>query len=346
MHSSIVLLAKPAGITSFTSLFGVKRALSTKKVGHTGTLDSFADGLLVVLTGSMTRLVPHITALSKTYQAVITFGEETDTLEVTGQVVQTAPLPTKEAFLAAVEQWKGDILQEPPVFSALHVDGARASDLARRGHDITLEKRPVSIYESKVLDMELVTENGVDYVRHALLESVVSKGTYIRALARDIARSAGSCGHLIGLRRTGVGIFKLEHAAGYESLPPMTIAHALAQKDILEDDPHIKQVMDSLFTPAALQGIIDRAVTLDRETAVLCGLPPVTLKNSFHESYNNGIRITPGFFLEGRQILDQYKATAPADPPKYAVFLEDTDEFCGLVSVINNHFKYEFVNKD
>ncbi len=350
MHSSIVLLAKPAGITSFTSLFGVKRALATKKVGHTGTLDSFADGLLVVLTGSMTRLVPHITALSKTYQAVIAFGQETDTLELTGHVIKTTGLPEKDAFLEAVKQWTGSVMQEPPVFSALHVDGARASDLARRGRDVTMEKRPVTIHSSKILDMQTIMENGVEKVQYAVLECEVSKGTYIRSLARDIACSAGSCAHLIALRRTGVGIFKLENAAGAGKLPEFTISHALSQKEILEDDPYIKSVLDSLFTPESLSEITEMAVSLDRQTAFLCGLKGITLKKDKHELYNNGIKITPGFFLEGRQFLDEWKQYqvngGTGDSPKYAVFLEETDDFCGLVSIKNNHFYYEFVNKD
>ncbi len=346
MHSSIVLLSKPSGITSFNALFGVKKALSTKKVGHTGTLDSFADGLLVVLTGTMTHLVPHITALSKTYQAVIAFGEETDTLEPTGTVVKTAPLPTTESFLKAVTQWTGNLMQEPPVFSALHVGGARASDLVRRGHEVTLEKRPVTVFSSNVISLQTVENNGIEYVKYAIIETEVSKGTYIRSLARDIAYTAGSCCHLIGLRRTKVGNFSLENAANYAKLPELTVEHALSLQSTLSDDATIRSVLDSLFTQDSLSDIAAKSVSLDRQTAALCGLTPLTLLPEYLDSYNNGIRISPSFFDEGRQILAEYKRLTPSESPEFAVFLKNDDIFCGVVSVVNNHFKYEFVNKD
>ncbi len=129
----IVLFAKLPGKTSFSSLYTIKHALHTKKVGHTGTLDSFAQGLLVVMTGSHTRLAQRVTAFDKKYEAIIQFGSETDTLDLFGKVIKTKELPTKNNVIKAVEKFCGDLMQSPPSFSAVHVNGKRASDLARAG---------------------------------------------------------------------------------------------------------------------------------------------------------------------------------------------------------------------
>ena len=201
--SGIVLLAKQAGLTSFSSLSSVKRALSTTKVGHTGTLDSFADGLLVVLVGKLTHLVPHITNFDKTYIALVEFGSETDTLDPTGQVIKTGKIPTREEVEAVLPQFLGEIEQVPPAYSALHVDGKRASDLMREGKAVELKARKITISSIKLLDF---------YDNFARIEVSCSKGTYIRSLARDIASACGSVAHLKELKRTRVGPFKLEDA--------------------------------------------------------------------------------------------------------------------------------------
>ena len=220
MRGGIVLFAKRPGVTSFSSLFSIKRALGTKKVGHTGTLDSFASGLLVVCTGSLTRIASHITSFNKTYDAVIEFGVETDTLEYTGKIVNTAPLPKKDDVLSAIKQYTGDILQTPPLFSALHINGERASDIARSGRSAEMPSRPVTVFASEA--EEFLFEAG-DRVKAVRVRFSVSKGTYIRSLARDIGSCCKSAAHLAGLRRLSVGSFRLEDAAGFSSLAPFTI---------------------------------------------------------------------------------------------------------------------------
>ncbi|MBQ9206520.1 MAG: tRNA pseudouridine(55) synthase TruB [Treponema sp.] len=207
--SGIVLLAKQAGKTSFSSLSSVKRALGTTKVGHTGTLDSFAEGLLVVLVGHLTHLVPHITNFSKTYEALIEFGTETDTLDPTGQVVKTGKIPTKEEVASVLGEFWGETEQVPPAFSALHVDGKRASDLAREGKSVELRARKITISSIRLLDFS---------DKWARIEVSCSKGTYIRSLARDIAAKCGTVAHLKELRRTRVGPFELKDAVAEESL--------------------------------------------------------------------------------------------------------------------------------
>ena len=220
MRGGIVLFAKRPGVTSFSSLFSIKRALGTKKVGHTGTLDSFASGLLVVCTGSLTRLASYITSFNKTYDAVIEFGVETDTLEYTGKIVKTAPLPKKDDVLSAIKHYTGDILQTPPLFSALHINGERASDIARSGRSAEMPSRPVTVYASEA--EEFLFEAG-DRVKAVRVRFSVSKGTYIRSLARDIGSYCKSAAHLAGLRRLSVGSFRLEDAAGFSSLAPFTL---------------------------------------------------------------------------------------------------------------------------
>lgn len=248
--SGIILYDKKIGITSFQSLGVIKRALGTKKIGHTGTLDSFASGLLVVCVGSLTRLASHITAFDKEYEAEITFGAETDTLELTGNVIKTASLPTEENFRKAVLQFTGVIDQTPPQFSAIHVDGKRASEIMRSGENVELPSRKVTVYKAEIknivyedlpADSSSVDSSSVDrknagtdgknpsanLVRSATVYFSVSKGTYIRSLARDIANACGSAGHLTSLRRTKVGSFSVEDAVSenddiFSALNPMT----------------------------------------------------------------------------------------------------------------------------
>ena len=162
-QSGILLFAKQPGPTSFSAIGSVKRALNTTKVGHTGTLDSFAQGLLVVCIGPLTKLAGNITAFDKTYKAVLKFGEETDTLEFTGNTIRTAPLPTKQALEDAVKKFTGPIMQRPPAFSAIHVNGKRASDLAREGKAQELPARPVTVYSAEIEDLRLTPQGLVQY---------------------------------------------------------------------------------------------------------------------------------------------------------------------------------------
>ncbi|MCR5047150.1 MAG: tRNA pseudouridine(55) synthase TruB [Treponema sp.] len=221
--SGIILYDKEPGITSFSSLGKIKKVLGTKKLGHTGTLDSFAQGLLVVCVGSLTRLAGLITAFDKEYEALIVFGEETDTLDPTGQVVKTAPLPTLDALKESLNKFTGKLMQRPPEFSAIKIGGKRASDLTREGKAAVIPERPIEVYQNELLDAQ--TKDGL--VQSARVRFLVSKGTYIRCLARDIALDLNSAAHLKELKRTRVGSFLLKDAANKDtisgqSLAPMT----------------------------------------------------------------------------------------------------------------------------
>lgn len=192
---------KAEGVTSFRSLSGIKKEHRGEKVGHAGTLDRFASGLMVILIGGATRLNPAFSSFDKEYIARIRFGEETDTLDPEGEVIARAPVPSEEDVAAVLPRFRGEQEQIPPVYSALHVGGRRAYEEARRGRSIEMAPRRIAISS-----IEMLSFTG----REAVIRASVSKGTYIRSLARDIARAAGSCAHLSGLRRLRIGPWRLE----------------------------------------------------------------------------------------------------------------------------------------
>jgi tRNA pseudouridine55 synthase len=181
--SGIILLDKEPGCTSFQALSGLKRKLGTRHIGHAGTLDKFAEGLLVVLVGPCTRLAPLLQGLDKEYVARIRFGIETDTLDPEGEPVAEAPVPELETIQSAFPKLTGEILQVPPAYSAVHVKGARASKLARKGLTPELTARTVRINRIDLL--------GYD-PPDLMIRVSCSKGTYIRSLARDLALLCGS----------------------------------------------------------------------------------------------------------------------------------------------------------
>ena len=203
-----LLFNKMPGINSFKSLQPVKKALKTPKVCHTGTLDRFAQGLLVILTGRAVKLSSYFTGCDKEYRAILRFGEETDTLDPEGKVIAGAPVPERRELEAALPDFTGEILQAPPNYSAIHINGRRAHELARAGAEIEMKKRPVNIYRLSLVSWD---------PPHAELEVHCSSGTYIRSLARDLALAIGSRAHLRFLKRTKVGNFLLENALSLPS---------------------------------------------------------------------------------------------------------------------------------
>ncbi len=222
-RSSFLLLHKPTGITSFASLAPVKRVLG-KKVGHAGTLDKFAEGLMVVLTGSFTKLNVLVSNLDKRYIATIKFGIETSTLDPEGEIIGTGPVPTLEVIEQALaHSYQGTIDQRPPQYSAIHIDGKRAHALARSGHDFEVPSRQVTLYETTIIDWK---------PPFLTLEVHCSKGTYIRSLARDIAQTCNSRGHLVALTRTAIGPYRLEDAIDFISAPTL-LEHAETSIDRL-----------------------------------------------------------------------------------------------------------------
>lgn len=207
----ILLLDKPSGMTSFDVLRRLRRVLRTKKLGHAGTLDPFASGLLVVCVGDYTRFAGYLTDDSKVYEADVALGVVTNTDDLEGEVLVEQPLPLgwQRELESVLENYRGPISQVPPQFSAIHIDGKRAYALARKGEEVEIPARDVVI-ESLVLTD--VAEDGFRFRVRA------SKGTYIRALARDIGKDLGCGGHLRGLRRVTSGPFGVEDAWTLEAL--------------------------------------------------------------------------------------------------------------------------------
>ena len=299
MRGGIVLFAKRPGVTSFSSLFSIKRALGTKKVGHTGTLDSFASGLLVVCSGSLTRIASYITSFHKTYDAVIEFGVETDTLEYTGKIVKTAPLPKKDDVLSAIKQYTGDILQTPPLFSALHINGERASDIARSGRSAEMPSRPVTVYASEA--EEFLFEDG--RVKAVRVRFSVSKGTYIRSLARDIGSCCKSAAHLAGLRRLSVGSFRLEDAAGFSSLAPFTIQSVYQTISDMQKIQSACKAGASEHTPhsgeAEQSEVREKMQTMTALLAAECGFGTAHIFPEYEDDFKHGRPLFSSMFEKG-----------------------------------------------
>ena len=317
----IVLLAKRPGPTSFASLNSVKKSLNTTKVGHTGTLDSFAQGLLVVCIGRLTKLAGNITAFDKSYQAVIHFGQETDTLEYTGNVIKEAPLPAEDNLRAAVEKISKQTMQVPPAFSAIHINGERASDLARKGSQTEIPSRPVKIYKAEIKELKANNEGLIEY---ALIDFSVSKGTYIRSLARDIAYECGSAAHLTGLYRTKVGNFKVEDAAGLATLKPFTIDSAIEQASGYKSEEPVKKPFVMTPEEQALQEEIrNKLLSFDSTTAAECGFESINIATPAAQAdFFNGKKITTSMFTRN------IKEFAPNT--QLAVFNEN-NQFLGLI---------------
>jgi len=207
-RSSILLVCKPPGITSFASLYPVKRKID-KKVGHAGTLDKFAQGLMIVLTGSFTKLNPMFSNMDKSYIATIHFGVETSTLDPEGEVVDTQNIPDLESIKRALEEnFTGAIMQAPPQYSAVHIEGVRAHKLARKGTTVEMIPRPVVIHATEILEWQPPLLK---------IKVVCSKGTYIRSFARDLGHAAGSCASLSLLERTSIGPFSSNEAVDPEN---------------------------------------------------------------------------------------------------------------------------------
>lgn len=239
--TGMVLIHKPAGQTSFKTLGFYKRWFNTTRLGHTGTLDLFATGLMLALVGSATRLNRYLVLADKTYHATFCFGAETDTLDPEGRVVRTAPIPDLATIEAALPALRGCIQQIPPDYSAIHVAGKRAYERVLAG-----EKPALAAREVEVKRLELTGWDGTN------LQVAVdcSKGTYIRSLARDLGLLCGSAAYVSALQRTKVGPYCLEDAhdplsglapsllTGAELLRGMAMASELVDPSRIDDILH------------------------------------------------------------------------------------------------------------
>ena len=263
-----MLVDKPAGITSHDVVNAARHALGTRRIGHGGTLDPFATGLLVLLVGHATRLLPYLDGEPKVYDATIGFGAETDTDDMTGSVVRTASLPEPASVRAAIASLTGELDQVPPAYSAKQVDGRRAYDVARRGGALSLEPVRVMVHDWVIRDLT-----------PARLEATITcgGGTYIRALARDLGRLCDSAAHLVALRRTQSGSFRVSDAMSMDAmrsgeaapLPPLSALPHLPTVSLSPADVgHVRQGRAVLApdqdggAPANKSAMIDDAARL------------------------------------------------------------------------------------
>jgi tRNA pseudouridine55 synthase len=248
-----VVLDKPYGMTSTQAVGAMKRIFGTPKAGHAGTLDPLASGMLPIALGEATKTVPYVMDGDKLYRFTVRWGEETTTDDAEGEVVRASDhRPTAEEIDAVLGEFEGEILQTPPAFSAIKVDGERAYDLARAGETFELEARPVTVHR-----LDLVDCPDADT---AVFEAECGKGTYVRAIARDMGRRLGTAGHVIELRRLVVGPFGEEDMVSLDTLQ----AALEADGDAL-----------SLLTPieAALANLPQLDVTSDQAVRLRNGNP-------------------------------------------------------------------------
>jgi tRNA pseudouridine55 synthase len=207
----VLLVDKPAGPTSFDVIAKLRKSLGTRSLGHTGTLDPLASGLLVVLAGRFTRLSAHLTTDDKRYLARVTFGTRTSTDDREGEVIEEgdASALTEDAVRAAVAARVGTQEQVPPMYSAISQGGERLYEKARRGEQVEVPSRTITLHELQVIGWDSP---------HVDVDVLCSKGTYIRALARDLGSDLGVPAHLGGLRRTAAGAYSLQDATTLEDL--------------------------------------------------------------------------------------------------------------------------------
>jgi tRNA pseudouridine55 synthase len=244
----IIIIDKPGGITSAEVVRRIKAKVKPARVGHLGTLDPFATGVLPIMIGEATKLAPMLEGGDKVYEGTIKLGTETNTLDRDGKVIRKAPVPTLEsARLADVaRQFTGKIDQVPPVFSAIKREGVRMYKLARKGDPQELEPPPIRPVEIRQLSLEYADSNEIRLV------AICSPGTYARALARDIGIALGTVAHLKELRRTRSGHFAIADAirladaltlSGDKSLPLISLRDALSDLAELEVDADTEQLL-------------------------------------------------------------------------------------------------------
>lgn len=235
--SGWLVVDKPAGLTSTSVVNKVRWAFDAKKAGHAGTLDPDATGLLAIALGEATKTVPYVTDALKAYTFTMRLGQATNTDDADGEVIASSDLrPSDEDIAAALPGFQGDIMQVPPAFSAVKIDGERAYAKARAGEEVELAARPLFV--------ENLSMTGRPDVDHANLEMVCGKGGYVRAIARDLGEQLGCLGHVTQLRRLWSGPFDLEDAVTLDEIEanaksPDLDAHLLPLEAGLTDLPEL-----------------------------------------------------------------------------------------------------------
>jgi tRNA pseudouridine55 synthase len=332
-----LIIDKPVGPGSTDIVSAVKRALrnggyAKVKVGHGGTLDPLASGVLPIALGEATKLSGRMLDADKAYAFTVAFGAQTDTLDLEGAVIATSEVrPTMAALDGVLAQFTGPIEQVPPAYSALKIDGRRAYDLARAGEEVVLASRSVTIHSLSVIPTEVgthgygtaagdappsmgpgfrgddgpvelhdetsVVQDGMVYLQEATLLATVSKGTYIRSLARDVAAALGTVGHVTMLRRTKAGPFTLQPAISLDSLADLGQGRALEQALLpltagLDDIPALPVTPDQAQALRQGRPVIGIAATPGPYLATAESVPVALVESDGH-----GVKVVRGFNL-------------------------------------------------
>lgn len=263
---AIVFLNKPDGITSHAAIKKIQKIINCRKIGHCGTLDKFARGLLILLLNKATRLSQFFLRLPKTYLAEITFGVQTDTLDPEGSRVAQGPVPDFDTVSRVLsEHFMGKILQVPPLYSAVHVQGERASKLARKGENPVLPAREVEIFDYKVQNYR---------APRLIVRMHVSSGTYVRSIARDLGKQCGTVAYLSKLNRLSIAGISLQEAFDFEAIRQVSND----SKEVIYSDP--AAVLERLYR--VKKCYVENA---EQRTAVKHGQLPASyckMKGDFH----------------------------------------------------------------
>ena len=289
-----VIVDKPSGVTSTQVVGAVRRVFDARKAGHAGTLDPMATGVLAVALGEATKTVPYAMDAQKTYRFTARWGESRDSDDAEGAVTgTTAARPSREAIEAAIRRLVGTLLQTPPAYSAIKIDGARAYDLAREGEEVVLEPREVFVRSVQLL--------AVPDADTAEFQMVCGKGTYVRAWIRDLALALGTLGYVSQLRRLAIGNFKTTEAIGLETLKGFMHSPAAFE--------HLKPLS------TALDGIPALAVTGQDAVRLKSGNPILVRPRDF-------ARIADAAQTDDLQGLTVYLSTGDGEPVALAHFAE------------------------
>lgn len=269
--SGILNVRKPPGMTSHDVVQAIRKAAGERRVGHAGTLDPLARGVLVVCMGSATRVIEEIQAMTKRYEARVRLGEVTETYDAEGAVVERhdAAGVTRDAVAAALDAFRGTILQTPPMYSAVKHEGQRLYELARQGVEVARQPRPVSVHELTLTDWT---------PPELTLRMAVSSGTYVRSIAHDLGQALGVGAHLVDLERTAVGLFRVAEA---EALYRVVEAFAEGWW------PALLHPLDAALLDYAAVVVDDAAESALRNGQQVRGPPPGTDVTAQVRAYNH-----------------------------------------------------------
>lgn len=276
MHSGILNINKKKGISSAKCVSLVRKALNQKKVGHTGTLDLEASGVLPIVVGKATRVSDYMMGKDKTYETLIEFGKKTDTLDASGEVIDKSDKQITRSDLEEVlKNYEGEITQIPPMYSALKVNGKKLYDLAREGIEIERKKRRVTIYDIELLDFNFP---------YAKLKVTCSKGTYIRTLVDDIGEELGTFAYVKDLCRVRVGDFRIEDSIDSDEILEMDKENLILSLNNLDMalDNFPRYDLDKKYFPNAINGMTIRIEDkLEEKVRVYVGDEFIGLGKSF-----------------------------------------------------------------